>query len=185
MGARISKRIEDDYPEFTDALLEVLYPHYLRPFPSCSIAYFDMEGVAAKLSAPIRVPRGSYLLSRPVRGINCRFRTAYDVVLVPVAVKAASYRGVAEAPMAVSLPPGTGAQISISFELLSDQASFAGLGTDALRFFVDGERRSARRCAMRWRWGSRRPMSSPTAADAGAGWRTPRWCQWDSPTTNR
>ncbi|RBC15113.1 type VI secretion system baseplate subunit TssF, partial [Xanthomonas oryzae] len=54
MGARISKRIEDDYPEFTDALLEVLYPHYLRPFPSCSIAYFDMEGVAAKLSAPIR-----------------------------------------------------------------------------------------------------------------------------------
>lgn len=139
MGARISKRIEDDYPEFTDALLEVLYPHYLRPFPSCSIAYFDMEGVAAKLSAPIRVPRGSYLQSRPVRGINCRFRTAYDVVLVPVAVKAASYRGVAEAPMAVSLPPGTGAQISISFELLSDQASFAGLGTDALRFFVDGE----------------------------------------------
>ncbi len=36
LGARISKKIEDDYPEFTDALLEVLYPHYLRPFPGIS-----------------------------------------------------------------------------------------------------------------------------------------------------
>jgi type VI secretion system protein ImpG len=34
MSARVSKRLEDDYPEFTEALLEVLYPHYLRPFPS-------------------------------------------------------------------------------------------------------------------------------------------------------
>src|SRR5690606_24731173 len=48
LSARVPKRIEDDYPEFTDALLDVLYPHYLRPFPSCSIAHFDMDGVASK-----------------------------------------------------------------------------------------------------------------------------------------
>ncbi len=139
MGARISKRIEDDYPEFTDALLDVLYPHYLRPFPSCSIAHFDMEGVAGKLSAPLTVPRGTLLQSRMVKGVSCRFRTAYDVVLAPIGVRAATYRGVAEPPMAVSLPAGSGAQISLSFALLSDQASFVALGSDALRFFVDGE----------------------------------------------
>lgn len=139
MGARISKRIEDDYPEFTDALLDVLYPHYLRPFPSCSIAHFDMEGVAGKLSAPVTVPRGTLLQSRLVKGVSCRFRTAYDVVLAAVGVRSAHYRAVAEPPMATSLPAGTGGQISISFALLSDQASFATLGSDALRFFVDGE----------------------------------------------
>lgn len=53
LSARVSKRIDDDYPEFTDALLDVLYPHHLRPFPACSIAYFDMDGVASKLSAPV------------------------------------------------------------------------------------------------------------------------------------
>ena len=42
LSARTNKKIEDDYPEFTEALLEVMYPHYLRPFPSCSIARFDM-----------------------------------------------------------------------------------------------------------------------------------------------
>ena len=38
LNSRIAKRLDDDYPEFTEALLDVLYPHYLRPFPSCSIA---------------------------------------------------------------------------------------------------------------------------------------------------
>lgn len=40
LGARINKKLDDEYPEFTEALVEVLYPHYLRPFPSCSIAQF-------------------------------------------------------------------------------------------------------------------------------------------------
>jgi len=139
LSARVSKRIEDDYPEFTDALLDVLYPHYLRPFPSCSIAHFDMDGVSSKLSAPITVARGTALQSRPVRGVSCRFRTAFDVVLAPIAVQSAVYRGVAEAPMATSLPAGSGAQVSLSFRLMSDQASFDTLGTDALRLFLDGE----------------------------------------------
>ena len=38
LAARAAKNIEDDYPEFTKALIGTLYPHYLRPFPSCSIA---------------------------------------------------------------------------------------------------------------------------------------------------
>jgi type VI secretion system protein ImpG len=49
LNSRISKRLDDDYPEFTEALFEVLYPHYLRPFPSCSIARMDYSGAAAQL----------------------------------------------------------------------------------------------------------------------------------------
>lgn len=41
LNSRIAKRLDDDYPEFTEALFEVLYPHYLRPFPSCSIARME------------------------------------------------------------------------------------------------------------------------------------------------
>ncbi|MDH5822326.1 type VI secretion system baseplate subunit TssF [Luteimonas sp. RD2P54] len=139
LSARVSKKIEDDYPEFTDALLEVMYPHYLRPFPSCSIARFDMGPAAAKLSAPVRIARGTQLQTRPVRGVNCRFRTAYDVALAAIGVTSASYRAIAEAPMAVALPPGAGGHISLGFELLSDQVSFATLGLETVRLFVDGE----------------------------------------------
>ncbi|WP_066092767.1 type VI secretion system baseplate subunit TssF [Xanthomonas massiliensis] len=137
LGARISKRIEDDYPEFTDALLEVLYPHYLRPFPSCSIAQFDMTG-AARLSAPLRIPRGTPLQSRPVRGVQCRFRTVYDVVLGNVGVAAAAYRPVAEPPLATTLAPGSGGQVSMRFDFGGDPQALAQMdGT--LRLFVDGE----------------------------------------------
>lgn len=139
LSARVSKKLEDDYPEFTDALLEVMYPHYLRPFPSCSIARFNMGQAAAKLGAPVRVARGTQLQSRPVKGVQCRFRTAYDVDLLPLAVAKAGYRAVADAPMATTLPPGAGGRVTLEFELLSDQVSFAGLGVDALRLFINGE----------------------------------------------
>lgn len=139
LSARVSKKLEDDYPEFTDALLEVMYPHYLRPFPSCSIARFDLGPAAAKLGAPVTIARGTQLQSRPVKGVQCRFRTAYQVDLLPLAVVKAGYLAVADAPMATTLPPGAGGRITLEFELLSDQASLGGLGVEALRLFINGE----------------------------------------------
>ncbi|MCW5580145.1 MAG: type VI secretion system baseplate subunit TssF [Luteimonas sp.] len=138
LSARVSKKIDDDYPEFTEALLEVLYPHYLRPFPSCSIAHFDAGPALAKLSAPLRIPRGTILLSRPVRGVQCRFRTAYDVDLASIRVASARYLPIADPPMAVSLPAEAGGQVSIGFELLGEDTT-KGPGIDRLRLFLDGE----------------------------------------------
>ena len=66
MTARVSKRIEDSYPQFTEALLGVLYPHYLRPFPSCSIAYFEQPDTPSS-EIPF-IPRGTELQSRPIKG---------------------------------------------------------------------------------------------------------------------
>lgn len=139
MGARISKKIEDDYPEFTEALLEVLYPHYLRPFPSCSIARFDLGGAAAQLSAPVTIARGTELLSRPVRGGACRFRTAYEVTLSPLRIAAAQFLAVAQVPSHVRLPPQAGAQISLRFEIASQHTNLQALGQQRVRVFIDGE----------------------------------------------
>jgi type VI secretion system protein ImpG len=76
LNARIAKRLDDDYPEFTEALFDVLYPHYLRPFPSCSIAYLDCGGAANQQTTPapshaapssIRAP----CAARPARSAPC------------------------------------------------------------------------------------------------------------------
>lgn len=139
LSARVSKKIEDDYPEFTEALLEVLYPHYLRAFPSCSIARFDMGPALAKLSAPVTIARDTLLHSRPVRGVSCRFRSSYDVVLAPIKLAQATFKAIADAPMATSLPAGTGGQISLAFELLGEHGALSALGLDTLRLFADGE----------------------------------------------
>jgi type VI secretion system protein ImpG len=79
LNARIAKRLDDDYPEFTEALFEVLYPHYLRPFPSCSIAHMDVGGAAKQQTGASTIARGTQLTTRPVRGAACTFRTVYPV----------------------------------------------------------------------------------------------------------
>lgn len=139
LSARISKKVSDDYPEFTEALMEVLYPHYLRPFPSCSIAQFDLGGNEAHLSAALRVPRGSLLHSRPIRGVACRFRTAFEVVLTPIRVAAARFHPVIEAPAATSLPPSVDAQISIAIDMQGGKGAPVSHDIDTLRLFADGE----------------------------------------------
>ena len=41
LAARVHHRLDDEFPELTDALLGMLYPHYLAPVPSCMVARLD------------------------------------------------------------------------------------------------------------------------------------------------
>ncbi len=139
LTARVSKKLDDDYPEFTEALLEVLYPHYLRPFPSCSVVHFDVGGVAAQFSAPVRIPRGTFLTSRVVRKVECRFRTAYDVTLAPVRIGGAAFERAVSAPSVVSLPKGATGAIALTLEYVGERGGFESLPLDRLRVYMDGE----------------------------------------------
>src|ERR1700677_4092702 len=40
LTARVRAKIDDEYPEITDALTGLIFPHYQRPVPSMSIARF-------------------------------------------------------------------------------------------------------------------------------------------------
>ncbi|WP_322050496.1 type VI secretion system baseplate subunit TssF [Paraburkholderia bannensis] len=139
LGARINKRLDDDYPEFTEALLEVLYPHYLRPFPSCSVAQLGTSAAFSHLTAPAVIARGTELKSRPLRGVQCRFRTAYDVTLAPIRVAEARYMPVAMAPASIVLPGDATGVISVTFESTSPQLDIAALKVPKLRAHLSGE----------------------------------------------
>lgn len=138
LAARVHKRLDDDFPLFTESLLDVLYPHYLRPFPSCSVAQFDVGGAAGQMSAVAKVGRGTLLNTRPIRGVTCRFRTAYDVMLAPVAVTSAAYRHSVVAPEGTRLPAAATSVISLRLELQSAQVRWSVLGP-SLRVYLDGE----------------------------------------------
>jgi type VI secretion system protein ImpG len=140
LAARVHKRLDDDFPLFTETFLEVLYPHYLRPFPACAIARFDLAGGAGQLSQGSAVPRGTVLSSRlPVRGVTCKFRTTSEVLLQPLRVAALAFRGTVQAPVGTPLPKGATTLLSLTLELTSPQATWATLGGRALRLHIDGE----------------------------------------------
>ncbi|WP_296943970.1 type VI secretion system baseplate subunit TssF [uncultured Massilia sp.] len=139
LNARVAKRLDDDYPQFTEALFEVLYPHYLRPFPSCSIARMDFAAAAAQMTAAAEIPRGTQLATRPVRGAPCTFRTAYPVTVAPLALAQARFDAILDAPDAVRAPPQATSSISITLSATSPQGGIAQLKLARLRVFLDGE----------------------------------------------
>jgi len=139
LNSRIAKRLDDDYPEFTEALFEVLYPHYLRPFPSCSIARMDFSGAAAQLTTASEIARGTQLTTRPVRGAVCTFRTAYPVTIAPLALTHAAFAAIIDAPEATRTPPNATSSISLTISSTSAQVTVPQLGLSKLRVFIDGE----------------------------------------------
>lgn len=137
IAARVSKRLDDDYPQFTERLLDVLHPHYMRPFPSCAIVRFEQAAAGAGAPPSItRVARGSIMESAPVQGLRCRFRTIYDVVESPASIASARFSALITAPPGVRLPVNASCSIDIDIEKPAE----ALLGAHAcLRLFVDGE----------------------------------------------
>ncbi len=43
LAGRVHHKLDDEFPELTDAMLGVLYPHYLAPVPSMAIIQFDLD----------------------------------------------------------------------------------------------------------------------------------------------
>src|SRR2546423_678418 len=49
LAGRIHHKLDDEFPELTEALLSVLYPHYLPPLPSMAVVQFDLDADRAQL----------------------------------------------------------------------------------------------------------------------------------------
>src|SRR6516162_8938202 len=43
LTARVHLKIDDEFPEITEALLTVLYPQLVRPIPSMSVVEFQLD----------------------------------------------------------------------------------------------------------------------------------------------
>jgi type VI secretion system protein ImpG len=138
LSSRIHKRLDDDFPLFTESLLELLYPHYLRPFPSCSIAQFDLGASLSQLSRASVLPRGTALSARPLRGVACRFKTTQDLPLLPVRLAGARFAAAMQAPEGTPAPRQATAMLSVELELATAQAPWTALGVDRLRVYLDG-----------------------------------------------
>ncbi|WP_298410632.1 type VI secretion system baseplate subunit TssF [Janthinobacterium sp.] len=141
LTARVAKRLDDAYPQFTHALLDTLYPHYLRPFPSCSIVRIAADEAAGggQLAQLVHVPRGTVLRSQPVQGVACKFTSVYDVTLAPLAISRLHFSAIIDAPPGLRLPDGASALLSIQFTSGSDNYHLDQAGFSSLRLFADGE----------------------------------------------
>ncbi len=141
LTARVRLKIEDEFPELTEALLGLLYPHYLAPIPSCSIAQFQLDP-SQQLTDGFTIPRHSRLISREVQGVPCRFQTAYPVTLWPLELS--SVYQTAPFGSTVKLPPGlSNVEAMVRLELkLSGSIPWSALNLDTVRVFLRGDEKT-------------------------------------------
>jgi type VI secretion system protein ImpG len=137
IAARIHLKLDDEFPLITESLLEVLYPDFLRPLPSMSIAEFELDSDSGAITSGIEIQRGAKLYSKPVNGVPCKFRTAYDLKLWPVKVASAEWCEPERLPRGISHPDCNGAiRIHLRGPL---GVPLSTLNPGELRFFLDGE----------------------------------------------
>jgi len=140
LAARIHRKLDDDYPEMTDSLLQVAYPQYLRPLPAVSIAQFDCGAMLPQLTKASRIPRNTMMETRAVQGVRCRFRTAYDTDIWPVRIVRAIHENVFDAAESRSDAARLcDSALRLDLESLSEAAGFDKLAFGKLRFFLTGD----------------------------------------------
>ena len=137
LAARVHLKIDDEFPEITEALLGVIYPHFVRPIPSMSVAELSSDPENAALITGFPVPRGAVLNSRPIDGLPLRFRTCFDVTLWPIMISGTQWK----TPDRLSpAPKSSGATAALRTEIrYAPGVQSDKLNLRSLRLFLNGE----------------------------------------------
>ena len=142
LAARTQLKLDARHPEFTQHLLEVVYPGFLSPIPACAITEFVADTKEAALLTGAPIARGSVLKANALQGggSSCQFRTAHEVTLWPFTVKDVAYIVGGGALAGQGLGLGTAAKAAVRVKLaIPPGTQFAAITADSLTFYVHGE----------------------------------------------
>ena len=137
LAARIRKKLDDEYPEITNALLSVIWPHYLRPVPSMTIVQFQGSSDPTRAVAGQMIPKGTKLRSLVgIEGVRCQFQTSYPVTLWPITVESASL--IPDRLVQAGKPTGAVSLLKIVLKCSAPGGWQDLQGLTFLRFFLGG-----------------------------------------------
>jgi type VI secretion system protein ImpG len=93
LSARVHLKLDASFPDFTQHLLELLFPTFLQPLPSMLVTQFNPDFEEGSLLDGVTIDRGTPLHSLLGKGEQtaCEYRTAQPVTLWPIRLTDASY----------------------------------------------------------------------------------------------
>jgi type VI secretion system protein ImpG len=137
LTAQIRQKLDDSFPELTDALLGQLYPDYQAPIPSTSVLKLSSQNLS---NSGITVRRGTEFETRTEGLKPCTFQACYDTQVLPLDVVAAEFKN---APFHAPRPPlQHSAKALLKLELACEftKTSMHELDVTSLRFYLNGQR---------------------------------------------
>jgi type VI secretion system protein ImpG len=139
LAARIQLKLDARHPDFTQHLLEMVYPHFLAPVPSCTVVEFSPDLKEGAQLAGLTIPRGAVLRTPLGKGDRtaCEFRTSQPVTLWPLSVVEAKYLSGTGALAVQGIPVDGRARASIRLRLKTvPGVRMDALDLDSLTFFL-------------------------------------------------
>ncbi len=100
LTAMLREKLDDEFPEIIHELMNLIWPHYIRPIPCTTIVAFTPKPT---LKQPLTVPSGIYLSSIPVEGTSCFFQTTSELEIHPLKLIDAIYKESAGQPSTITL----------------------------------------------------------------------------------
>jgi type VI secretion system protein ImpG len=76
LAGRIHERLDDEFPEIAGGILNILFPHLLKPFPSCAV--MQAKHKPGAISTPVVIKKGS-----EVQTPSGRYKVKYKVYAGP------------------------------------------------------------------------------------------------------
>jgi type VI secretion system protein ImpG len=137
LAARVQLRIDSEFPQFTEHLLDMVCPNYIAPTPSMAIVQLVPDAKQGGLSDGFVVPRGTSLRASPHRGdaTACEYRTAHDVTLWPIEIASLTLSPVVGAPE-IEVPSSRRVKASLRLRLRTTHGlPFSHVALDRLPLF--------------------------------------------------
>lgn len=148
LTSRIQLQYEEEFPKFTQHLLDVIYPDFISPLPSSSIVQFNPDITGKMTEEGYLVKRNTKLLSPriPNKKMQCEFRTTQDAMLWPIKINSVEYLLPEDLPNTISntVPPdifkNTHGTIKLSIKTTGDDINFSELkDLEELVFYLAGD----------------------------------------------
>lgn len=125
LTGRLRQKLDEELPELSHSLMQLLWPNYMRPLPAFSILQFD----PLKHAGPaLIVERDTPVESQPIDGLCCRFRTCYPTDVQALDLTALTYS-----------TKGDGSLLSLRLGMSAD-GHLGELALHRVRLHFSGER---------------------------------------------
>ena len=88
LTARVQLRLHEEFPRFTEQLLNRISPNFLAPVPAMGVVQFNPNSSDVALKKGIEVAAGTVLQSQVAKGIQtpCKFRVGHALTLWPLVI---------------------------------------------------------------------------------------------------
>ncbi|MCE2744515.1 MAG: type VI secretion system baseplate subunit TssF [Burkholderiales bacterium] len=137
LTARVQLRLHEEFPRFTEQLLNRISPNFLAPVPAMGVVQLNPNISDVALKKGIEVKAGTVMQSQVAKGIQtpCKFRVGHTLTLWPLLISTIEHGPFKGAPPKVSGKGAVRSALHLKIEN-GTQSPLSHLQFDSLDFHV-------------------------------------------------